>query len=89
MSLQLLITGLTPNISVHRDWQRDMTTKIKLRDAAIAALPEKLRAAALMPDDELFPSNRQMWTLTPPIPGFQEKQTSALASKFGKGGRRR
>lgn len=76
-------------LTLYREWQRDLTMKIKLRDAAVAALPEHLRAAALVPDDEPFPANRQMWTLTPPIPGFQEQQTSAMASKFARGGRRR
>ena len=72
-----------------REWQKDITLKIKLREAAIAALPEELRAAAREPDNEPFPSNRQMWTLTPPIPGFQEQQETATAAKFAKGSRRR
>lgn len=73
----------------HRAWQRDLTMKIKLREAAIDALPEELRAAARQPDNEPFPANRQMWTLTPPIPGFQEQQQTDTAAKFAKGGRRR
>ncbi|KAL3159462.1 hypothetical protein ABBQ38_009887 [Trebouxia sp. C0009 RCD-2024] len=73
----------------HREWQKDITQKIKLREAAIAALPEELRAAARAPDYEPFPANRQMWTLTPPIPGFQEQQETATAAKFAKGSRRR
>lgn len=74
---------------LHREWQKDITLKIKLREAAINALPEELRAAAREPDNEPFPPNRQMWTLTPPIPGFQEQQETATAAKFAKGSRRR
>lgn len=74
---------------MHREWQKDLTVKIKLREAAIAALPEELQAAARLPDNEPFPANRQMWTLTPPIPGFQEQQQTASAAKFAKGNRRR
>jgi len=50
----------------HRAWQKDIMTKIKLRDAAIGALPENIRAAALELDLELFPANRQIFTDTPP-----------------------
>lgn len=56
----------------HRQWQADVTTKIKLKAAAVAALPPHLRAAAEVPDDEPFPLNRQMWSETPPIEGFGE-----------------
>ncbi|KAI3435926.1 hypothetical protein D9Q98_001984 [Chlorella vulgaris] len=54
----------------HREWQTDLTAKLKLKNAAVAALPPRLRAAAEVPDDELFPLNREMWTETPPIEGF-------------------
>lgn len=51
----------------HRQWQKQFMTKVKLRDAAIAALPtEELRAAARTPDLTPFPSQRQVWTETPP-----------------------
>jgi hypothetical protein len=50
----------------HREWQTDLTAKLKLKLAAIEALPPNLRAAALVPDLEPFPSNRQIWTETPP-----------------------
>ncbi len=56
----------------HRAWQRDLTTKLKLKEAAIAALPPELRAAAEVPDLAPFPANRQMWTETPPVEGFGE-----------------
>ena len=40
----------------HREWQKDLTTKLKLKQAAIAALPEGfLRDAALVEDTALFP----------------------------------
>ena len=47
---------------------------------------EELRAAAEATQTELVPLNRQMWTLTPPIPGFQEQQQ---AGAQGTGRRRR
>ena len=56
----------------HRAWQRDMTTKLKLKQAAIAALPPRLREAALVPDYEPFPANREIWYATPPIEGYGE-----------------
>jgi hypothetical protein len=51
----------------HRQWQIDLTTKLKLKQAAIGALPPDLQAAAMIPDDTPFPSNRQIWTETPPV----------------------
>jgi ribosomal protein S10 len=51
----------------HRQWQIDLTTKLKLKQAAIAALPPDLQVAALVPDETPFPSNRQIWTDTPPV----------------------
>ncbi len=51
----------------HRAWQKQVMTKVKLRDAAIEALPtEALRAAARAPDLSPFPSHRQVWLETPP-----------------------
>lgn len=69
----------------HRAWQADLSTKLKLKLAAVAALPPHLRAAAEVPDDEPFPLNRQMWNETPPIEGFgQDKvQQAAGARKLG------
>ncbi len=70
----------------HRAWQADLTTKLKLKLAAVAALPPHLRAAAEVPDDEPFPLNRRMWTLTPPIEGFGKETTvtpQAGQKKFG------
>lgn len=52
----------------HREWQKDMTTKIKLKLAAIEALPSgHLKEAARIEDLSLPPPNRVMWTDTPPI----------------------
>lgn len=59
----------------HKAWQRDLSTKIKLKDAAIAALPPHLRAAAEVPDLEPFPLNRHIFMETPPIEGFGEAAT--------------
>jgi seryl-tRNA synthetase len=70
----------------HRAWQADLTTKLKLKQAAVAALPPHLRAAAEVPDDEPFPLNRNMWTLTPPIEGFGKETgvtQQAGQKKFG------
>lgn len=50
----------------HRQWQAAFMTKVKLRDAAVAALPESLREEAMKPDLSLFPSTRQVWMETPP-----------------------
>lgn len=62
----------------HREWQRDLTTKLQLKMAAIAALPEgPLREAALLEDTSLFPANRMMWTDTPPV---EEKASVRVAS---------
>lgn len=52
----------------HRAWQKTIMTKIKLRDAALAALPtEELRAAAMAIDKTPFPATRQVWVETPPL----------------------
>jgi len=51
----------------HREWQIDLTAKLKLKQAAVEALPPTLRAAAMVPDLAPFPANRQIWTETPPL----------------------
>ena len=56
----------------HRLWQADLSGKLKLKEAAIAALPQDLVAAAREPDYTPFPANRQVWTETPPVEGFAE-----------------
>lgn len=55
--------------------RKDETAKIKLKQQALAALPEDLRAKAVLPDHSLFPRNRHVFTDTPPIPGFREFST--------------
>lgn len=52
----------------HRAWQAQFMAKVKLRDAAVAALPnQRLRDAAMTMDLTPFPSNRQVWVETPPL----------------------
>jgi hypothetical protein len=58
----------------HRAWQAEFMTKVKLRDAALAALPESLREAAMAPDLTPFPSTRQVWMETPPHEKGDSKQ---------------
>lgn len=74
-------------MQAHRAWQADLTAKLKLKQAAVAALPPHLRAAAEVPDDEPFPLNREMWSDTPPIEGFGQGVGSVVekvgASKMG------
>ncbi|KAK3155845.1 hypothetical protein QOZ80_2AG0099440 [Eleusine coracana subsp. coracana] len=65
----------------HRARQTAESTLLKLKKEAIAALPEKLQAAALVPDMTPFPTNRYMATLTPPIEGYLEKVRDA-AKKY-------
>ncbi|CBJ32731.1 conserved unknown protein [Ectocarpus siliculosus] len=57
----------------HNERMADLTTKIKLRDDAIAHLPELLQHAARQPDRNPPPLNRRVATYTPPIPGFDKK----------------
>ncbi|CAL9226253.1 unnamed protein product [Arabidopsis halleri] len=54
---------------------------VKLRKAAIEALPENLRKGALERDLTPFPVNRGLATLTPPIEGYLEKIMNAAAKK--------
>lgn len=54
----------------HNTMTADLTMKIKLRDDAIAHLPEILQHAARQIDQNPPPLNRLMATYTPPIPGY-------------------
>lgn len=54
----------------HNTLMADLTMKVKLRDDAIAHLPEILQHAARQKDTNLPPSNRRIATYTPPIPGY-------------------
>ena len=49
-----------------RQWQADLSTKLQLKLAAVAALPPHLREAAMVPDMSPIPSNRRVFTETPP-----------------------
>jgi hypothetical protein len=46
---------------------------IRLREAAIKALPEPLREAARQLDQTPFPIQRRIFTETAPIKDFQQK----------------
>ncbi|KAK8921235.1 hypothetical protein KSP39_PZI020817 [Platanthera zijinensis] len=61
----------------HRARQAAESTLLRLKKEAIEALPEKLKAAALVPDFTPFPANRFMATLTPPIEGYLDKVKEA------------
>jgi hypothetical protein len=65
----------------HRARQTAETALLRLKSEAIAALPEKLQAAAMAPDMTPFPANQYMATLTPPIEGYIEKVRDA-AKKY-------
>jgi hypothetical protein len=61
----------------HRARQTAESMLLTLKKEAVDALPEKLRAAAMVPDMTPFPANRYMATLTPPIEGYIEKVREA------------
>ncbi len=50
----------------HRAWLADMSTKLKLKRAALSALPPSLRAAAAAEDLTPFPLTRHFLYDTPP-----------------------
>ncbi|KAG9441696.1 hypothetical protein H6P81_017550 [Aristolochia fimbriata] len=60
------------------------STLLRLKKEAIEALPEHLKAAALVPDLTPFPMNRYMASLTPPIEGYIEKIREATRKSIGK-----
>lgn len=68
----------------HRARQAAESTLLRLKKEAIEALPENLKAAALVPDLTPFPMNRFMATLTPPIEGYLEKVQEAARQSAGK-----
>ncbi|XP_021748403.1 uncharacterized protein LOC110714219 [Chenopodium quinoa] len=68
----------------HRARQKAETTLLRLKKEAIEALPEPLKAAALVPDMAPFPANRFMATLTPPIEGYIDKIREAAERTSGK-----
>ncbi|XP_038906439.1 uncharacterized protein LOC120092349 [Benincasa hispida] len=68
----------------HRARRAAESTLLQMKKEAIEALPEHLKAAALVPDLTLFPANRFMATLTPPIEGYIEKVKEAARRSSGK-----
>lgn len=68
----------------HRERRAAESTLLQLKKEAIEALPEHLKAAALVPDLAPFPANRFMATLTPPIEGYIEKVKEAAMRSGGK-----
>lgn len=68
----------------HRARQAAETGILRLKREAIAALPERLREAAMVPDFAPFPAERFMATLTPPIEGYIEKVKEAAKRSVGK-----
>lgn len=55
----------------HNQLSRDLSLKMQLKEAAIAALPtETLKAQALVSDFSLVPYDRWVPTWTPPIEGY-------------------
>ncbi|KAI4338380.1 hypothetical protein MLD38_023446 [Melastoma candidum] len=61
----------------HRARQAAESTLLRMKKEAIDALPDNLKAAAIIPDLSPFPMNRFMATLTPPIKGYMEKVKEA------------
>lgn len=57
----------------HHRVGKHFTHMIRLRKAALDALPDELRKEASLPDLELAPIERRIFTETAPIPGFQTK----------------
>ncbi|KAF5179195.1 copper ion binding protein [Thalictrum thalictroides] len=68
----------------HRARRAAETGLLQLKKEAIEALPDHLKAAALVPDMTPFPANRFMATLTPPIEGYIDKITEAQKKNQGK-----
>jgi hypothetical protein len=68
-----------------RDFQRDLNEKIRIKMAAIEALPAgETRDAAMVEDTDLFPLKRRLPSETPPIPGYyEEKQRLAEEAVAG------
>ncbi len=77
----------------HRAFQADLVAKLRLKNAALEALPEALRAAASAPDYTPFPARRSIPMETPPIPGYFEALRAAaeevVSSSALGGGKRR
>lgn len=61
----------------HRARQAAISALLQCKKEAIEALPENLKAAALVPDLTPLPANRLMASLTPPIEGYVERINEA------------
>lgn len=68
----------------HRARQAAESTLLRMKKEAIEALPDNLKAPALIPDLTPFPANRFMATLTPPIEGYIDKVMEAAKNSSGK-----
>ncbi|MCD7460452.1 hypothetical protein HAX54_043583 [Datura stramonium] len=82
--LDLISLGLVDVEKLPKQRQAAETTLLRLKKEAIEALPEDLKAAALVPDLTPFPVNRFMATLTPPIEGYIEKVNEAAKKSSAK-----
>lgn len=67
----------------HRARQAAESTLLRLKKEAIEALPEGLKAAALVPDMTPLPINRYMATVTPPIEGHMDRLNEAARKSVG------
>ena len=56
----------------HRAVQADLSGKLRLMKAAIAALPEELRSEAEQPDYSPFPPRRPLPQYSPRVAGYYE-----------------
>jgi hypothetical protein len=69
-----------------RAFHADINEKIRIKKAAIAALPAgATRDAAMVEDEDLFPLKRKLPMYTPAIPGFYEEK-QRLAEEAVSGG---
>jgi hypothetical protein len=73
-------------MAASRAFQADINEKIRIKKAAVEALPEgAVRDAARVEDLSLFPLKRKLPTHTPPIDGFYEEK-QRLAEEAVSGG---
>eukprot|EP00245_Coleochaete_scutata_P005151 TRINITY_DN18508_c0_g1_i1.p1 TRINITY_DN18508_c0_g1~~TRINITY_DN18508_c0_g1_i1.p1 ORF type:complete len:171 (+),score=43.16 TRINITY_DN18508_c0_g1_i1:185-697(+) len=68
-------------MKAHRQQMLEESTRLKLKLAALAALPPNLRAVAQQPDYELFPEHRVAATITPPIVGYSQDAAAEVVTK--------
>lgn len=67
-----------------RAFQMDINEKIRIKKAAIMALPAgAVRDAALVEDDDLFPLKRKLPSHTPPIHGYYEEKQRLAEEAVG------